>query len=162
MISIIENDLLRVTVNSFGAELQSICRKDTDTEYLWQGDPAFWSDRAPNLFPICGRLVEGKYIYDGVTYEMDIHGFAKDLEWKVIHQTPDTLTLQLKTTPKTLATYPWVFSLEMVYALTDNTLSVATILHNLDEKPLLFAMGGHPGFNVPLTPGEAFSDYFIQ
>ena len=129
MISIIENNLLRVTINSFGAELQSIYRKDKDTEYQWQGDPTFWSDRAPNLFPICGRLVEGKYTYDGATYEMDIHGFAKDMEWEVIHQTPDSLTLQLQSTPRTLIAYPWAFSLEMVYTLTDNTLSVTNILH---------------------------------
>lgn len=162
MIYIMENDLLKVKISSMGAELQSIRRKDTETEYLWQGDPDFWSGRAPVLFPICGRLVEGKYSYAGQVYDLPIHGFARTMEWEVIHQKANVLTLQLQSTPETLAAYPWKFSLEMVYTLEEDTLSVATILHNLDDKTMLFAMGGHPGFNVPLSADEKFEDYFIE
>ena len=162
MIYILENDLMKVKVSSMGAELQSIRRKDTDTEYLWQGDPDFWNGRAPILFPICGRLIDGKYSYAGETYEMAIHGFARRSEWEVIHQKSNVLTLQLQATADTLACYPWKFSLEMVYTLEEDTLSVAAILHNLDEKTMLFAMGGHPGFNVPLSQGETFGEYFIE
>ena len=42
MIYILENDNLRVKVSSLGAEMQSIRRVEDGTEYLWQGDPAFW------------------------------------------------------------------------------------------------------------------------
>lgn len=45
MIHPIQNGCLRVEVAEHGAELQSI--RDTDgTEYLWQGDGTYWSDRA--------------------------------------------------------------------------------------------------------------------
>lgn len=47
-----------------GAQLLSI-RASDGTECLWQGDPAYWSDRAPNLFPYVARLTEGKYYLDG-------------------------------------------------------------------------------------------------
>ncbi|MBQ9859613.1 MAG: aldose 1-epimerase family protein [Clostridia bacterium] len=162
MIYILENEKLKIKVSSMGAELQSIYRAETDTEYLWQGDPDFWSGRACNIFPVCGRMIEGKYTYAGGTYDMPIHGFARNMEWEVIHQKSNALTLQLQSNAETLAMFPWNFSLEMVYTLEEDTLSVATILHNLDEKTMLFAIGGHPGFNVPLTDGEKFDDYYVE
>ncbi|MBQ8684306.1 MAG: aldose 1-epimerase family protein [Clostridia bacterium] len=162
MIYILENDLLKVKVSSMGAELQSIRRKDTDTEYLWQGNPEFWSRRAVNIFPICGRLVDGKYSYDGKVYEMGCHGFAGTAEWTVVHQKGNALTLQLQADDITLAQYPFRFAMEIAYTLTDDTLSVSLIVHNLDDKTMYFAVGGHPGFNVPLEEGQSFDDYYLE
>ena len=48
--TILKNDVLTVEVNEHGAELQSI--RKGETEYLWQGDPAYWGRRSPVLFPI--------------------------------------------------------------------------------------------------------------
>ena len=45
----IKNAFMTVTVSEKGAELQSILGAD-GTEYLWQGDPAYWNDRALNIF----------------------------------------------------------------------------------------------------------------
>ena len=56
---VLKNGTLTATVESYGAELRSVVKDGA--EYLWQGDPAYWAGRAPVLFPICGRLVEGKY-----------------------------------------------------------------------------------------------------
>jgi len=161
MIYILENETLRVKVSSLGAELQSVRRTDTDIEYLWQGDPAYWGRRASNLFPICGRLASGCYYYQGKRYEMGAHGFARNMEWSVLHQKADALTLQLLPDEDTLAQYPFRFALEMTYALSGNTLSVTTIVHNEDEAVMPFAVGGHPGFNVPLTEDEVFEDYEV-
>ena len=63
MIYFIENDYLFVKVSSRGAELTSIKNKDNGVEYLWQGDEKYWAGQAPVMFPICGRLYEGKYTY---------------------------------------------------------------------------------------------------
>ena len=162
MIYILENDRLKVKVSSMGAELQSIRRTADNTEYLWQGDPTYWQGRATNLFPCCGRNVEGKYTYRGETYEMAIHGFAKLQEWDVVRQKSDTLTLQIKDTPETLAMFPFHFAMEITYTLSGDDLTVALIVHNRDEKTMLFAVGGHPGFNVPLCAGESFEDYYLE
>lgn len=62
MNSILENNLLKVEVSSFGAELQSITSKVSGYEYLWQGDPAFWKRRSPVLFPIVGALWNGAFM----------------------------------------------------------------------------------------------------
>ena len=67
---VIENEALRVTVSSMGAEMISAVDKKDGTEYVWQGDATYWTGHAYNLFPICGRLTEGKYTYKGNTYEI--------------------------------------------------------------------------------------------
>ena len=162
MIYILENNQLKVKVSSMGAELQSIRRKEPDTEYLWQGDPAFWSRRATNQFPICGRLVDGKYLCDGTVYRMDCHGFAQDREWTVVHQKATVLTLHLQWNEDTLAMYPFRFAMEITYTLNEAALSVTTIVRNLDDKTLPFAIGGHPGFQVPLGGEGTFEDYYVE
>ena len=159
MIYILENDNLRVKVSSLGAEMQSIRRVADGTEYLWQGEAHYWARRASNLFPVCGRLWENQYIYRGTTYEMGSHGFARGKEWEVIHQKATALTLQLKPDEETLAAYPFRFVLEMTYTLSEDSLAVTTIVRNEDDKEMPFSIGGHPGFNVPLTEGTEYEDY---
>ena len=77
---IIENQSLMVTVSTLGAELMSIKSKTNGIEYLWQGDEKYWSGRAPNMFPICGRLWDKKYTYLGKEYTMPNHGIARGSE----------------------------------------------------------------------------------
>ena len=60
----IQNEYLTIQVSSRGGSLYSV--KDTEgSEYLWQGDAAYWGDRAPNLFPYVARLTDGKYTFQG-------------------------------------------------------------------------------------------------
>ena len=159
MIYILENEQMRVKVSSLGAEIQSIRRIEDGTEYLWQGEAQYWGRRASNLFPVCGRLWENKYIYRGKTYEMGSHGFARNKEWEVIHQKATALTLQLKPDEETLNAYPFRFVLEMTYTLNEDSLAVTTIVRNEDDKEMPFSVGGHPGFNVPLVEGTEYEDY---
>ena len=65
MIYSIENEQLKIAVNSLGAQLYSVYSKKSDTEYLWQGNPEFWKDRAHNLFPFIGRMYDGIFHYEG-------------------------------------------------------------------------------------------------
>ena len=65
MIYSIENKILKIAVDTSGAQLQSVYSKKTDTEYLWQGDPSYWSGRAYNLFPTIGRMYKNTYTYEG-------------------------------------------------------------------------------------------------
>ena len=57
MVHTIENEQLTLSVDSMGAQMMHICSRD-GREYLWQGDPAYWPDRAPTLFPFIGRLTQ--------------------------------------------------------------------------------------------------------
>lgn len=64
----IENDILRLTVDTHGAEPVSVIHKPTGAELLWRGDPAVWGRHAPILFPYTGKLTGGKMIAKGVEY----------------------------------------------------------------------------------------------
>lgn len=57
MIYELKNGKFTAQVDSYGAQLASLKGAD-GTEYLWVGDPAYWREHAPVLFPIvgpCGR-----------------------------------------------------------------------------------------------------------
>lgn len=157
----IRNDYLIVTVSENGAQLQSIQGLD-GTEYLWQGDPTYWSDRALNLFPYVARLTEGNYYLDGDLYRMDIHGIAPYRRFSVDTQTASSLTLELLSDAQTMEVYPRAFAFRIVYTLRENTLDVTFEVENRDEKPMYFGLGGHPGFNVPLVSGKGFEDYRLR
>lgn len=157
----IQNEQLTVQINPSGAELWSIKDKK-GCEYLWQGDAAYWSDRAINLFPYIARMTEKSYTYQGQVYHMDIHGFAKDSLFEVAEHTSGTLTLKISSTEETLAQYPFAFDFFITYHLNGNTLSVQFKVLNKDTKTMYFGVGGHPGFNVPLDKGLTFEDYYVE
>ena len=157
----ISNQLLTVTVSEHGAELQSIKGAD-GTEYLWQGDPAYWPDRALNLFPYVARLTEGKYYLDGQLYHMGIHGLAPYLDFDLKDQSLTRLVFELASSEKTLAAYPRVFAFRVIYELRGNRLSITYEVENRDDRIMYFGLGGHPGFQVPLREGKRFEDYRLR
>lgn len=157
----IKNEFLTVTVSDFGAELQSVRAAD-GTEYLWQGDPAFWHDRAPNIFPYVARLTSGRYTVGGREYEMKIHGFLKYLTLTAEKQSADSITFRLDSNAQTGAQYPFTFTYRITYALEGNTLVTTSTVENRGQERMYFGLGGHPGFQVPLEPGLAFEDYYLE
>lgn len=159
---IIENDFLKVEISSLGAELMSILKKDDMCEYLWQGDKTYWGGRAPNMFPICGRLYEGKYTYLGKEYSMPNHGIARSSEFTLTMAKADSITLTLTSNEETYKKYPFNFKYDITFALSGNELTVSYKVVNLDEKEMIFAIGAHPAFNVPLDKGCSFDDYYVE
>ena len=157
----IQNKFLSVTVSDRGAELQSLRRTSDGTEYLWQGDAAYWDERAPVLFPICGRLTEGRYTYGGKSYEMGLHGFVRGTCFSLEEQTDTSLTLVFTQQEAFAASYPFSYTFRVRYELTGSTLRQSFLITNTGDGTLPFSYGAHPGFRVPLHEGEAFSDYHI-
>ena len=161
MIHTIKNEFLTVSAKEAGAELMSILGAD-GTEYLWQGDPKYWSDRALNIFPYVARLNEGKYYLDGELHEMAIHGIAPYREFTVTENDGKRMVFELRADEKTRTEYPRDFVFRIVYALEGKTLTVSFVCENRDERTMYFGLGGHPGFNVPLAPGKNFEDYRLR
>ena len=85
------NDLHAVT-ESHGGELISLLDAN-GVEYIWGGIAPYWSGRNPVLFPIVGRLRDGMTRFDGNTYEMAQHGFARNQEFSVVEQTAERVVL---------------------------------------------------------------------
>ncbi len=158
MLFTVENEQLKVTVDTHGAELQSIYSK-IGCEYLWQGDPDFWKERSPVLFPFIGRLEGKKYLHQGKEYDMGIHGFAKTLEFLPDYHGADTLVMTLTATEETRKVYPFDFLYEITFRLEGNVLVVGNRVVNQGTDEMHFALGGHPGFRVPLAEEKAFTDY---
>ena len=161
MIHTIKNEFLTVSAKEAGAELMSILGAD-GTEYLWQGDAKYWSDRALNIFPYVARLNGGKYYLDGELHEMAIHGIAPYRCFTVTENDGKRMVFELRADEKTRAEYPRDFVFRIVYALEGKTLAVSFVCENRDEKCMYFGLGGHPGFNVPLAPGKKFEDYRLR
>ena len=157
----INNDILKVEISDFGAELQSIKSIKTNTEYLWQADQRFWKGKAPILFPICGRLNNGKYYYNRNEYQMEMHGFARRMQFEVVEQTKNSIVMQITSNAQTLVQYPFDFVFRVEYTLTQNTLKQTFFVQNKDEKTMYFAIGGHPGFNCPIEKDCCFEDYYL-
>lgn len=153
----IQNGTLAVTVDLVGGALSSI-RRD-GVEYVWQADPAYWGSHDKNLFPYVGRMNEGRYLLEGKTYEMPIHGFCTGRAFAVAEQGPDFVRLLLADSEETRRMYPFAFRFEILYRLEGEKLIKQCIVTNTDAKTLLFGIGGHPGFNVPLGGDGSFTDW---
>jgi galactose mutarotase-like enzyme len=65
----ISNDFLMFEADSRGAEPMSIKTLQEPVEFLWQGDPQYWTGRSPTLFPIVGALKNNRYRVQGKEYE---------------------------------------------------------------------------------------------
>lgn len=161
MLLTIENNQIRLTVETLGAQMMSIQSQD-GLEYLWQGDSRYWPDRAPTLFPFIGRLTNNSYCFEGRLYHMGIHGFAAASEFVPIVQEKDRVILVLGASPDTRRQYPFAFSLQVTYALRGNGVSVTYEIKNYDQKVMPFGIGGHPGFRVPLEDDAVFEDYILE
>ena len=158
----ISNDQIEVTVSDVGAELMSIKSLKDGTEFLWQGDPAFWAGRAYNLFPICGRLAEGKYTFRGETYEMNLHGFVRKSTLDATVLARDKIDFGLRSDERTKAMYPFDFEYHICYSLVGSTVKMEISVINHTDSTMPFALGGHPGFNVPLAGAGTFEDWRLE
>ena len=135
--------------------------KDTGVEYLWQGDPNYWTGRAYNLFPFVGRFAEGKYVVEGKEYAMDRHGFARGSEFTLVKQTENSLEFEIRESLETLAIYPFKFVFVVKFEIIGKKLVVTYVVQNTGDNTMYFGLGGHPGFNVPFNGGK-FEDYFVE
>ncbi len=160
MIYTIKNESLTVEVNSVGAELYSA--KKNGVEYVWQGDEKYWKERAPMLFPICGRFYEGKYTCEGKTYEMGGHGFVRGRDLRAEQISDTEVRFLLDADDEIRAIYPFEFSLAIVYRLEGDTLHTIYEIANTGKVLLPVTAGGHPGFNVPLNNEGTFEDYYLE
>lgn len=161
MIYTIANDRLKIAVSDRGGELQSV-KDRMDSEYLWQGDPAYWAGKALNLFPYIGRLTKGQYLLDEKRYHMGIHGFVYEMQMVAEEQKEDRISFRLDAGEDSKKQYPYEFTYRICYELCENSLCITYEVENKDDKTMYFGIGGHPGFCVPLEENLVFEDYFIE
>jgi len=152
---VLNNKSLLVEISTMGAEIQRIVYEGK--ERLWNGDPAFWTGRAPVLFPICGGIKDDKFIFEGKEYVLPKHGFAKNSEFLLEKSTDISATFLLKDSPQTLEQYPWHFELRITYLLRGNNILVKYDVKNNSEKTMYMSIGSHEAYACP----EGIEDYDV-
>lgn len=157
----ISNDQISIQIDSMGAELKSLKKLDTDTEYMWEGNPEYWKRTSPVLFPLVGGLRGGNYLLDGKRYPMGQHGFARDMEFQLKSQSGNEIWFSLASDAQTLEKYPYAFVLEIGYELKQTTVAVKWKVSNPADETMYFSIGGHPAFCCPIAKGEEQEEYKI-
>ena len=151
----ISNGVLTASISTMGAELVSL-EKD-GFENIWDGNPEFWTGHAPILFPICGRMRDNKYIYNGVEYPMNGHGFARRSEFTLEEKSETCATFLLKSNDTTKAVYPFDFEFRARFTITDNTLKTEYITTNTGTEKMYFSVGSHEAYVCP----EGIEEYSL-
>ena len=119
-----ENGEIRIRVDSHGAELRSLMDIRSQREYMWSGDAAYWGRVSPVLFPVVGCFRDKQYRYNGEVYSLPQHGFARDMDFMMTEQTEEEIWFCLTDKENTWENYPFAFSLEIGYRITDRSVKV--------------------------------------
>lgn len=159
MIYTIENELLKVSVTTSGAQICSVQRKCDAVEHMHNADPGVWGYHAPILFPYTGKLVDGKMEVDGKTYSGGQHGFARLMEHRFVRQNRHEIVMELTDSPETLALWPFRFRLTSTVALDGDCVTQTLTVENRDNQEIRFGVGYHPAFRLPFDKNHTAEDY---
>ncbi len=152
---VLDNGAVRAEILEKGAELRSV--KVNGEERLWNGDPAYWTGTAPVLFPICGGIVDDKFIHNGKEYLLEKHGFARKSDFVVEKSNDVSAVFLLKSSPETLKKYPWEFEFRVKFTLTGSAVKVVYEVKNLSDDIMYTSVGAHEGYSCP----EGVEDYDV-
>lgn len=153
----VSNEFLTAQFSEIGGELKSL--KDTSgREYIWNGDPAFWTGSAPVLFPICSGLKNKEYTYEGKTYTLPQHGFARRTEFAVENVGDNSITFLLSSDNYKNENYPFEYELRITYTLIGKKVEVEYKVQNRTDGDMYFSIGSHEAYYCP----ELITDYEVE
>ena len=151
---------LSADIHPFGAQLFAL-RDAQGRDLLWNGDAAFWTGRAPILFPIVGELAGGQYRLGEERYRLSRHGFARGKTFALVARSPSSLLLRLSSDAQSLGIYPFTFELDIGFALDAAALTVTAQIKNLGTDMMPASFGFHPALRWPLPYGQPRDDHRI-
>lgn len=158
----LENNNLLIEINTKGAELSRIYSKTTNKEILWYGDNAHWGRHSPILFPIVGRLKDNETIIDNTVYQMNQHGFARDMNFELLEIKNNSLTYKLESDTNTKTRYPYDFELLITYTLEESFVDINWKVVNRSNSDMYFSIGAHPAFNIPFEEMDTLDNYYLN
>lgn len=163
---ILENELLKVSVADYGAELSSVYDKENGFERIWDANPDVWNRHAPILFPFVGKTINGVYRIGDKQYDMKTqHGFARDMVFECVEESADSVTHRIVATDDTRKIYPYEFELLVTHRLDkDNPrmLSVDWEIVNHGDDVMYCSIGAHPGFMLPVSDYKERENYYFE
>lgn len=156
----------QILTSKYGAELVSF--KINGEEKIHQGQDCvdingkvYWKRHWPVLFPTVGKCKKNQTIINGKTYEMQQHGFARDMEFEPITKLDNFHSYVLKSDEKLFEKYPYEFSLFVTYRLDENKLTTIYKVINEGDVNMPFGIGGHPAFKINLQDLEN-KNYYLE
>lgn len=157
----LQSDALDVAVDPLGAQL-SMLRDARARDLLWDGNPSFWSGRAPILFPIVGALNGDTYRWRGHTYSLAKHGFARRRRFDVVAAEPSAVRFRLTPDEQSRAAYPFEFELDVSFVVSGATLTVTARAVNNGTGVMPASLGFHPAFRWPLPDASSRDTHVIE
>jgi len=157
----LRSDEASAAIDPLGAQLSAL-QDGAGSDLLWNGDPAFWSGRAPLLFPIVGTLAAGRYRLGSQSYSLPRHGFARGKQFTLIAADSRAALFRLSADSSTLQIYPFEFELDANFTLQAATLSIETTIRNTGHTPMPASFGYHPALRWPLPYAQARADHYIE
>ncbi|MFK7824213.1 MAG: aldose 1-epimerase [Oligoflexales bacterium] len=116
----------------------------------------------PLLFPFAGWVWDGEqkgaYRVGKEQYLMPIHGFAHSQQWTIIEAEESRLSLGLKDTKESLQQFPWKFSVQQSWELSNHQLSYRIEVENdavvgsHGQQRMPVSLGLHPYFSAEVFP----------
>ena len=152
----------QLVVAPYGASLRGLShgatdgkREDVITGY--SGAAGKVGGQGDVLLPFPGRVAEGRYTFEGQTYQMEkndsegpnaIHGFLRKTIWDSEQPSDDEITFTTALAADAHPGYPFALGARVTYRLDDGGLTCAFALGNLGDAPAPVAAGFHPYFTV--------------
>jgi aldose 1-epimerase len=145
----------RAVVTEMGAGLRVFSVGGRSFLDTYEQDHMPVDGRGALLLPFPNRIADGKYVFRGEQYQLPInevgphhaiHGMTRWMNWRLVEQGEDRLTLAL--TLHAQPGYPFVLALQATYQLTENGLEMRTTARNIGADLLPYGAGHHPYFTV--------------
>lgn len=111
------------------------------------------------LVPVANRIENGVFHFGGKEYRVPLnfadhphalHGHGWQAPWRAETISRDRVTLVFERGAD--AAWPWSYTAEQVFAMTDEGASMVLTLKSRDDKPMPYTLGLHPYF--PRCPGS--------
>ncbi len=151
----IKNEYITAKIAPMGAELKSLYFNDT--EYMYEGRPEVWNGSAPVLFPFCGGIKDGKFVFEGKEYVISKHGYARKTLFEVESASDTRAVFLHKSNEETKKCYPFDYELRVIFTLEEKTLKIDYNVKNTGKGNMYFGIGCHEAYYTP----EGIEDYDV-
>jgi len=120
----------------------------------------------PLLFPMVSfnhlPNLENHYSWEGKTYSLPQHGFARRSKWKVLEVQETRVSMVLTDSAETRAVYPFSFRCVVTCALANSRLEFRQSIENCGNEVMPFSAGIHPYLPVPITTSGKRNDCYVE
>ncbi|MBP2386513.1 aldose 1-epimerase family protein [Paeniglutamicibacter kerguelensis] len=151
----------RATVTETGGTLRALSVDGISLVQDYPADSAAPFSAGWNLVPWPNRVAGGTWTHEGTTQRLPIneperghalHGLLADAAYRLVEQTPASLTLAADLRPQ--EGYPFELSTSVRYELHQDGLRVTHRLTNIGQRKAPVAVGTHPYLRLGEVPTE--------